>query len=256
MLSNIDMKKSSEIRRDNLLIAISRMGTAANLAAKAAISAAYLSQIKNRTPESKTGKPKTMGDDVARRIESVLGVQEGWMDSQHPTESIGIGDRAVHEKSKDDQSSYNAGPAQQVVQGKWVAIVGIGQGGPDGFISIDDYAPGSGDGFIYTYSQDANAYAIRVRGDSMRPRIKSGEYIVAEPTIESQPGDDVVVMRKDGRALVKELLWIRDDEASLGSINNGIPPITIPLREIKSIHRVAAIVPRGSALIAHERPEK
>jgi phage repressor protein C with HTH and peptisase S24 domain len=133
--------------------------------------------------------------------------------------------------------------------GKFVAIVGIGQGGPDGFLSIDDYSPGDGDGFIYTYSPDPQAYGIRVRGDSMRPRIKSGEYIVAEPSVEALPGDDVVVKLKSGKAMVKELLWIRDDEISFGSINNGIPPVTVPSNEIQSIHRVAAIVPRGSALL-------
>lgn len=146
-------------------------------------------------------------------------------------------------------SHFNAGEVLELRQGRYVAIVGIGQGGPDGYISINDYAAGDGDGYIYTYSPDPDAYGIRVRGDSMRPRIKSGEYIVAEPNIEAQPGDDVVVRRKDGRALVKELLWIRDGEASLGSINNGIPPITMQMNEIESIHRLAAIVPRGSALL-------
>lgn len=146
-------------------------------------------------------------------------------------------------------SHFNAGEAQELRQGRYVAIVGIGQGGPDGYISINDYTPGDGDGFIYTYSPDPGAYGIRVRGDSMRPRIKSGEYIVAEPNVEAQPGDDVVVRLRDGRALVKEMLWVRDDEVSLGSVNNGIPSITMPLNEIESIHRVAAIVPRGSALL-------
>ena len=144
---------------------------------------------------------------------------------------------------------YNAGEALELKQGRYVAIVGTAQGGPDGYISICDFMPGDGDGYIYTYSSDPGAYGIRVRGDSMRPRIKSGEYIVAEPNVQALPGDDVVVRRTDGRALVKELLWIRDDEVSFGSINNGVPPITVPLAEIQSIHRVAAIVPRGSALL-------
>jgi phage repressor protein C with HTH and peptisase S24 domain len=147
------------------------------------------------------------------------------------------------------QSHVNAGPEHEIPAGKWVAIVGIGKGGPDGFLSIDDYSVGNGDGQIYTYSRDPNAYGIRVRGDSMRPRIKSGEYIVAEPGVQSQPGDDVVVRLNDGLALVKELLWIRDDEVSLGSINNDVPSVTIQIHDVKSIHRVAAIVPRGSALL-------
>ncbi|MBR7961215.1 S24 family peptidase [Burkholderia vietnamiensis] len=77
------MKTIDEIRRDNLQIAVSRFRTAAALAEAAGVASAYLSQIKNRTPESKTGKPKSMGDDVARKIEAALGEQEGWMDVQH-----------------------------------------------------------------------------------------------------------------------------------------------------------------------------
>jgi phage repressor protein C with HTH and peptisase S24 domain len=110
-------------------------------------------------------------------------------------------------------------------------IVGIAVGGPDGYVNIDDY------------SSDPHAYAIRVRGDSMRPRIRSGEYIVAEPSHQAQPGSDVVVKLKDGRAVVKEWLWVRGDEICLGSVNDGFPPMTIPLAEVESIHKVAAILP-------------
>jgi phage repressor protein C with HTH and peptisase S24 domain len=133
-------------------------------------------------------------------------------------------------------------------QGRDIPVVGEAQGGPDGYISINDYPAGHGDGWITLYSADPGAYGLRVRGDSMRPRIKSGEHIVVEPGMEAQPGDDVVVKFLDGSAVVKELLWIREDEACLGSINNGIPPITRPLESIASIHRVAAIIPRGSPL--------
>jgi transcriptional regulator with XRE-family HTH domain len=78
------MKTNGEIRRDNLLIAIKRKKTAAQLASDAGISAAYLSQIKKRVPESSTGKPKKLGDDVAAKIEQALGEPPGWMDVAHP----------------------------------------------------------------------------------------------------------------------------------------------------------------------------
>lgn len=75
------MKTVADIRRDNLLVAIKRAGTAANLAAAAQVSTAYLSQVKSRQPESSSGKPRNMGDDVARRIEKALGEPVGWMDA-------------------------------------------------------------------------------------------------------------------------------------------------------------------------------
>jgi len=77
------MKTIDEIRRDNLLLAIKRYGTIAALAEAAEVSAAYLSQIKNRTPENKTGRPKGMGGDVARKLERAIREAPGWMDVEH-----------------------------------------------------------------------------------------------------------------------------------------------------------------------------
>lgn len=42
---------------------------------------ATLSQIKNQSPHHKTGKPRVMGDEIARGIEEKLGLPEGWMDT-------------------------------------------------------------------------------------------------------------------------------------------------------------------------------
>ena len=156
------------------------------------------------------------------------------------------------------RSSISSEPIESTVgdrlelrEGRSVAIVGEVQGGSDGYISIDDYPAGHGHSHLpEVRSRDAGAYGLKVRGDSMRPRIKSGEYIAVEPNVEAQPGDDVVVKFLDGSCVVKELLWIRDGDVCLGSINNGVPPITRPMTEIVHIHRVAAIMPRGSAIEA------
>lgn len=83
LLFNGIMKTIDEIRRKNLSLAIKKVKTAAALAAMTGSAAAYLSQIKNAAPDSKTGTPKTMGDDLARRIESAIGESAGWMDQDH-----------------------------------------------------------------------------------------------------------------------------------------------------------------------------
>lgn len=84
------MKTIDEIRRKNLGLAIKRVRTAAKLAELTGTAAAYLSQIKNSTPDSKTGTPKTMGDDVARRIEDAIGESTGWMDRDHSHEGAEV----------------------------------------------------------------------------------------------------------------------------------------------------------------------
>ena len=212
------------------------------------------------------GGTSSFGERAARRLERDYGMGEGYLDQ--PLEVI---TEPVKPKSGADQietklnrpssaAAYNGlsgtpgateatvGEPLSLPRGRDIPVVGEAMGGPDGYISINDYVGGHGDGWIHIDSADPNAYALKVRGDSMRPRIRSGEYIVVEPSVEAQPGDDVVVKFLDGSAVVKELMWIRDDEVCLGSVNNGIPPITRPLSEILTIHRVEAIIPRGSRL--------
>lgn len=80
------MKTISEIRRNNLLLAISIAGGATALSKLSSVSAAYISQVKNKQPESTTGKPKGMGDSVARKIEKAINKPCGWMDQDHDQE--------------------------------------------------------------------------------------------------------------------------------------------------------------------------
>lgn len=85
------MRTNDEIRRLNLLVAIGRIGSAAKLADLASTSPAYLSQIKNRVADSKSGTPKAMGDELARRIEAAIHVPIGWMDSAHHMDWLNAG---------------------------------------------------------------------------------------------------------------------------------------------------------------------
>lgn len=80
------MKTISEIRHDNLLELIKKHGSIAalNVAIGMTRTDATLSQIKNKSPDSKTGVPKAMGTPVARRIENELNLEVGWMDNAHP----------------------------------------------------------------------------------------------------------------------------------------------------------------------------
>ncbi len=79
------MKTIAEIRRDNLMILIGEQGSMAALNEKIGLARtdATISQIKNQSPDSKTGVPKAMGDAFARRIEGQLGLEPGWMDNVH-----------------------------------------------------------------------------------------------------------------------------------------------------------------------------
>ncbi|MDR0251508.1 MAG: hypothetical protein LBI35_09445 [Burkholderiales bacterium] len=133
-----------------------------------------------------------------------------------------------------------------------IPVTGRAMGGLDGILNIDDYPAGEGYGYVSLYSPDENAYAVRVEGDSMAPRMRSGDFVVVEPNFEALPGDEAVVTFTNGSSVVKMILWIRDGDVSLGSINNGVSAITRPFADITSMHRVAAILPRGTSLFSKE----
>lgn len=144
----------------------------------------------------------------------------------------------------DAQSNVESAPNLKDVSR--VPVVGEVKGGDDGYLDELQYPVGHGDGFVDYPASDPQAYALRVRGDSMYPRYKAGEFIVVEPSLEAQPGDDVVVSLKDGRKLLKELNWIRDGEVQLLSSNNHFGPMTIQLEDVLYIQLVSGRARRSS----------
>lgn len=73
----------AEIRRTNLERLIARVGSMEALAEAAGTSSVYLSQIRNRAPDAKTGRPREMGSQMAQRLCAAAGMPEGWMDREH-----------------------------------------------------------------------------------------------------------------------------------------------------------------------------
>ena len=49
---------------------------------------ATLGQIWNRSPDSKSGRQRSMGTRLARDIEDKLGLEPGWMDQHHDDGSL------------------------------------------------------------------------------------------------------------------------------------------------------------------------
>lgn len=70
-------------RRERLELLIKEHGSLAALNAAMGMNRtdATFSQIRNQSVHSSTGKLRTMGDDLARRLETRLGLPEGWMDT-------------------------------------------------------------------------------------------------------------------------------------------------------------------------------
>lgn len=125
-----------------------------------------------------------------------------------------------------------------------VNIVGTAQLGPDGYWESVDAGT---DGWVETWTRDPDAYALRLKGDSMSPAIRSGWISVCEPNHRLVPEEYVMIKLKTGQSMVKELLFDRCDEVVLMSVN-GNARTTIAWADIEKAHYVGAILPPSKVL--------
>ena len=77
------MKPIADIRLANLETLIREAGTAESLAERSGLSSVYISQIRSRSIDAKTGRPRNLGSAAARKMEGGMGKPEGWMDRDH-----------------------------------------------------------------------------------------------------------------------------------------------------------------------------
>ena len=80
------MKTIADIRAENLELLIAEQGSAERVAALCDTSPVYISQLRNKAGDSKTGTPRQVGDAMARKLEVGCCKEVGWMDNlQWPT---------------------------------------------------------------------------------------------------------------------------------------------------------------------------
>jgi hypothetical protein len=172
-----------------------------------------------------TGPDLTLEQAVA--IQKTFGVNSVWL-------LKGKGDAGVAIRYVDE---YRPIP---ITNWKPIPVLGMAQLGDNGHWSDLEYPVGHGDGYVDFPSRDPGAYALRCVGDSMRPRIRDGEFVIIEPNHDSEPGDDVLVKSLDGRVMVKTFLYKRAGRVHLVSINEAHPSVAIPQEEIEKMHYVVA----------------
>lgn len=221
--------ENKEIRRLNMLMLADQLGGLQALADRTGTDAKYLSQVKQRWKRP-NGSIANMGDDVARRIEEAFDKETGWMDRLQDG----------HRFLMSEPEPPNSGDDSTFFPG--VPVVGTAQLGDDGFWSELEYPTGHGEGFVRYPMKDPNTYALRVKGDSMWPRIKSGEFVVIEPNAAIVLGEEVMVQTVDGRSMIKLLVTRRGGTVELHSINASHKPLTIDEKQVSKIHYVGGIL--------------
>lgn len=119
-----------------------------------------------------------------------------------------------------------------------VPVVGEAMMGADGEFEMQEVSQG----WLKIYSSDPDAFSVKVKGDSMFPRINSGEFVVIEPRTQVCPGDEVFVRTAGGKNMIKRLGYHRDNTYQFISVNQQHPPLTIDDFAVDKIYFVAAIV--------------
>lgn len=194
---------------------------------------AELARIAGVSPAAVTlwldGTTKTLSYRNAVRIEDRLGFLVRWLiEGKTPVrrlpERADLPDEAI-----------------EVVRVR-VPVVGTAQLGDDGYWHEFEYPTGHGDGFVLHATKDRNAYALRVKGDSMRPRYRHGEFVVVEPNTPVHPGQECAVRLRDGRVMVKIMDWMREGVVQFSSVNEAHRPMTFDVNAVDFIHRVVGNV--------------
>ncbi|UXY13844.1 hypothetical protein N8I74_10970 [Chitiniphilus purpureus] len=88
------MKDIDEIRRDNLRLIEAEQGSATMAARNAGMTLAQFLNLRDGAKDSKTGKPRGMRKETARKIEAGNGKQRGWLDIDHSNALLDLGAKA------------------------------------------------------------------------------------------------------------------------------------------------------------------
>ena len=121
---------------------------------------------------------------------------------------------------------------------------GIIQGGNNGFIECVEPSAQEPEPVAYASTmRDEQAYAVKVRGNSMEPAVMQGWDVIASPNRPAQPPDLCVVYFADGRKALKRFLWQRDGLVCLESLHVDHKKMTEQACDILRMDKVIAIVP-------------
>ncbi|MEY0630017.1 XRE family transcriptional regulator, partial [Providencia rettgeri] len=116
---------------------------------------------------------------------------------------VTVADLFTEDPVKPDEIEYIGEMPSGTVKVIGEAVLGI-----DGAVDMME----EHNGWLKIYSDDKDAYGLKVKGDSMWPRIQSGEYVVVEPNTSVRSGDEVFVRTFEGHNMIKIFNKTRDGD--------------------------------------------
>jgi repressor LexA len=97
----------------------------------------------------------------------------------------------------------------------------------DDYVTVDDV-------------KDAQAFALKVKGNSMSPRIEDGDVVIVSPQQEARSGD-VCVARVNGEDTLKKVKF-EGNYVHLIPLNPEYDPVTVKKRDVNFIWKVVKLI--------------
>jgi SOS-response transcriptional repressor LexA/transcriptional regulator with XRE-family HTH domain len=129
--------------------------------------------------------------------------------------------------------------------GALVPIISYADAG-EGFNYTDQsYPAGAADEYVAkpVDLRDPSAYALKVKGDSMFPKLDEGDVIIVSPQQEAKSNNLAVIRTKKGDVYLKKVIFAQNT-ILLQSINPNYAPLSLKVSDIKFIHPVIWIKPK------------
>ena len=137
-------------------------------------------------------------------------------------------------------------PVPLPIAGKLVPVINSVVAGYPAEYDDMGYPPGGADEYVRCPDvHDANAFAVRVIGDSMEPKYIEGDIVVFSPALEVRNGDDSFVrLTEPHETTFKQVFYEEDGRIRLQPRNNVYSPLIVPREKVNGLWR---------AIIRYER---
>jgi repressor LexA len=97
----------------------------------------------------------------------------------------------------------------------------------DDYVTVDDI-------------RDPQAFALRVKGNSMSPRIEDGDVVVVSPSADVGNGD-IAVVRVDGEDTLKKVKF-EGGYVHLIPLNPDFEPVTVKKKDVNFVWKVVKLI--------------
>lgn len=240
------MKDIDEIRRENMRLIEREVGGTTEAAALCGMSPSQFANLRDGAKDSKTGKPRGMRKETARRIEECAKKPSGWMDTDHQDPTHGT----ANAPTPSMQPILAWEHPEDLPEGEFVLIprlgvhLSAGHGCEQVEIELLEKQPQAfrADWIRKKHLQPKKLASMTADGDSMEERIQHGDALVVDTSQTDVMDGKVYALWYDGGERVKRLYRLPGGVLRIQSDNPKHPTIEVPASEMEHVRIIGRVV--------------